>query len=657
MSMANALLDAPGKRVLLSTNEAIARGFIEAGLQVAASYPGTPSTEIMETLIRASKKFKLYTEWSVNEKVAAEVAIAGSMAGLRSMVSMKHVGVNVAAEPFMAFTLMGAHGGLVLVSADDVGNYTTHSEQDNRLFARAAYLPVFEPCDPSEAKDMAQAALELSEKWQQPIMLRTTTRLAQTLRDVDLGKVPKRKRVAKFLRDPTRWVDLPQNARRMRTHLIARLEMISVAVNDLKFNRLEGPVADAQKPTAKRSPRTNISQRREYGIITSGITYGYVKEALAFANLNDKINILKIGTPYPIPDKLVKQLLLYSNHILVIEELEPFVEWQIRALANRLRAPNIIHGKDIIPIQGELSTLLVLMALTNFMKIPLKFDLSKVGNTQTRIDKIIPKRLPVLCAGCGYRPVFYAINLIEKQLTKSSKKMKKDKDNIGIIKPSDIGCTTLGFQPPLEAVDTNFCMGASIGISNGFAQTLDNPVICTIGDSTFFHAGIPPLLNAVFNNANVTVIVIDNITTAMTGYQPNPGTGFTATGQPTKRILIEDIAKACGVEYVKVVDPYKLSKLSKLIKKAVEFQGPAVVVARRSCRLLELRELQKQGEKIRIASIDIEKCTLCKKCINDFGCPAMYLDDNTIKIDDTNCNGCGVCAEHEICSSGAIRLD
>ncbi len=654
MAVQYVFLDSPGKRVLLTTNEAIARGFIEGGLQIAAAYPGTPSTEIMETLILASEKFKFYTEWSVNEKVATEVAIAGSMSGLRSMVSMKCVGVNVAAEPIIAFCLMGAKGGLVFIAADDVGNYTTHSEQDNRLFAKMAYMPVFEPSEPAEAKEMARAALECSEKWEQPVMLRTTTRLAQTSRDVILGKLPKRKRTGKFERAPHRWVDLPQNAKIMRREQIVKLDKIRELVNELSFNRLEGPGftgKDNKKNERSRSKRT------DYGIIASGITYGYVKEALAITNLSDKVNLLKISTPYPIPERLVEELLLSSYQILVVEELDSFVEMQVRDLVNKLQFPNVIRGKDLIPIQGELSTLHLLNAITNFMNVPIKFNLSKIGSTQTRIERLIPKRLPVLCAGCGYRPVYLALNLLEKKMGKGRSKKWKDKLTGGIIKPSDIGCTTLGFQPPLHAVDTNFCMGASIGISNGLAHTIKNPIVCAIGDSTFFHAGVPPLLNAVFNKADLTVIVVDNLTTAMTGYQPNPGTGITATGSPTKRVLIEDIASACGVEFVKVIDPYKITKLMKILEDAVNFKGPSVIVARRPCRLLEVKELSLKGTKITTVKIDRDKCTNCQLCISQFGCPAMYVEDEVVSIDQIMCNGCGVCAEKEVCPQKAILLN
>jgi indolepyruvate ferredoxin oxidoreductase alpha subunit len=648
MALQNVFLDSPGKRVLLTTNEAIARGLIEGGLQMAAAYPGTPSTEIMETLIKASEKFKFYTEWSVNEKVATEVAIAGSMSNLRSMVAMKCVGVNVAAEPIIAFCLMGAKGGLVFIAADDVGNYTTHSEQDNRLFARMAYMPVFEPSEPAEAKEMAKTALECSEEWEQPIMLRTTTRLAQSSRDVVLGKLPKRKRTPKFERAPHRWIDLPHNAKPMRGEQIVKLDRVREMVSDLPFNRLEGPGFDGKDTKRARAKRT------DYGIIASGITYGYVKEALAITNLSDKVNVLKIGTPYPIPDRLVEELLLSSYQILVVEELEPFVEMQVRNLVNQLQFPNVIRGKDLIPTQGELSTLHLLNAITNFMNVPIKFNLSKIGNTQSRIERIIPKRLPVLCAGCGYRPVYLALNLLEKKMGKGRSKKWKDKISGGIIKPSDIGCTTLGVQPPLYAVDTNFCMGASIGISSGLAHTVKNPIVCAIGDSTFFHAGVPPLLNAVFNKANITVIVVDNLTTAMTGYQPNPGTGKTATGSATKRILIEDIASACGVEFVKVIDPYKIKDFMKILDDAIKFKGPSVIVARRPCRLLEVKELGLKGTKLTSVIIDRDKCTNCQLCVSQFGCPAMYLEDDIVCIDEIMCNGCGVCTEKEVCPQKAI---
>jgi indolepyruvate ferredoxin oxidoreductase alpha subunit len=598
---ADTLLDEPGRSVVLMGNEAIARGFLEGGLSVGAAYPGTPSSEIMATLIGMSQKFGIYCEWSTNEKVAAEVAISASLSGLRSMVSMKGVGVNVASEPFQAFVYMGARGGCVLVSADDVGCHSSHTEQDNRYFAREAYMPIFEPSDPREARDMAKEALQLSEEWGQPVMLRITTRIAHTSSDIILGDIPE---------------------------MILRLEEIQKAVNSLSFNSIEG--------------------EGEFGIIASGISYGYVKEALNILEVSDRVKVLKVGTPYPLPLALVSDVLDSSKKVLVVEELEPFVESEVRAQANRLGRTVEIQGKDLIPLDGELSVFLVVEAISRFMGIPHPVDLSKINEVRDAARELTPIRPPVLCPGCGHRAVFYAIKEVERKFK------RENKDKEGFVKPTDIGCYTLGFQKPLSAADVNFCMGASIGVSTGLSQVIEDPVVGTIGDSTFFHAGIPPLLNAVFNKANITVCIMDNRTTAMTGFQPHPGVGVNACGEECSAVSIEDIVKACGVKYAKTVDTNNIEELVNSITEGVEHNGPAVIIASGPCRMLRLKELA--GD-YKVVTIDYDKCTNCKICIDRFGCPAFYLDDDTVKVDSTLCNGCGVCIQKAVCKKGALGFE
>lgn len=632
MSTLDVLLDKEGKKIILMGNEAIARGFLEGGLQVAASYPGTPSSEIMATLITLSKEHDIYVEWSVNEKVAAEVSIAASLAGLRSMVSMKGVGVNVASEPFQAFTYMGTKGGIVLVCADDVGCHSSHTEQDNRFFAREAYLPIFEPFDPREAKEMANAALRYSEEWGQPIMLRITTRIAHTSADITLGNIPKDRRKGDFERLPNRWVNLPQNARKMRKKLIERMENITKAVNTLPYNLIEG------------------GEGAEYGIIASGISYGYVRDVLNLLDISEKVSLLKIGTPYPLPGELVEKLLSNSEKVLVVEELEPFVEMQVRALANKIGIQIPITGKELLPLSGELSIFKVMEAVGKFMEIPIPIDREKIEENQSAASSITPPRPPVLCPGCGHRSVFYAIKLAERRYKRT------DKDSKGFIKPSDIGCYTLGFQSPLEGVDTNLCMGASIGVSSGFSKVVEEPVVCTIGDSTFFHAGIPPLLNSVFNKANITVIILDNRTTAMTGFQPHPGVGVTAMGESSKMVAIEPLVKACGVDFVRSVNTYNIDELENAILEGVKHDGAAVIIAHGLCRMLELREMRSKGEIPRIVTIDYEICKDCRICIDRFGCPAMFVSDEKVTIDQNLCTGCGVCMQKPVCAKGAIKF-
>jgi indolepyruvate ferredoxin oxidoreductase alpha subunit len=627
MGHADVLLDREGKDVLLLGNEAIARGLLEGGVQVAASYPGTPSVEIMATLVKASRRFGIYAEWSVNEKVAAEVAIAASISGLRSMVSMKGVGVNVASEPMQAFTYMGARGGMVMISADDPSCHSSHNEQDNRLFARQAYLPVFEPSNPEEARRMAKAALDLSEEWGQPTLLRTTTRVSHASGCVTLGSIERKDRKGTFERNRERWVNLPANARRMRLELLERMEKITEAVDGLPFNRLEGDGG-------------------ELGVIVAGAPYGPVVEALRILGAEDSVRLLKIGTPYPIPEKTVTRLLESVDGVLVVEEVEPFVQMQVGSLANREGLGTPVVGKEHLPTAGELNLHTVLNGLRSFLGLPAAPVDEDKSALAADLEAALPPRPPVLCAGCGHRNAFLAMNLAARKL--------RLRGEGGLVRPSDIGCYTLGYGPPLDAVDTNFCMGASIGISSGLSKTIDNPIVCTIGDSTFFHAGIPPLLNAVTTGADITVLILDNGTTAMTGYQPHPGVGKRTDGNPTKRILIEDMARAAGVEDVRVVDVHDLPALTEALAAAIQHEGVSVVVARGPCAILEARERAKAGEVAIPCYVDEDACTGCLLCITRFGCPAFYISGDIVRIDPALCTGCAVCMDSSVCAVGAI---
>lgn len=642
MARLDALADDVGKKIFLTGNEAIARGFLEAGVAVVASYPGTPSTEITETLVLMSNEYDFYAEWSTNEKVAAEVAIAASISGLRAVTTMKGVGVNVASEPFYAFSYMGARGGLVMVDADDPGCHSSHTEQDNRFFARECYLPILEVCDQREAKDMARAALELSEAWCQPVLLRTTTRIGHSGSDVTLGKIKKPKKKGDFSRQPNRWVNLPVNARRMRLETIERLSRIQEAVNELPFNSVSGP------------------DNAEWGIIVSGAAYGPVLETLALINSNkcvmDRIKIFKLATPFPLPDRRLLEFTESVENLLVVEELEPFVELQLCKLLNEHGINKKVHGKDLIPFTGELDIIRLNTALVSALDVPDPYKDCTQVKIQLETMAELPVRAPILCAGCGHRAAFYAMNLAERKMLKG-----KQGGEEGFVRPSDIGCYTLGFQPPLSAVDTHLCMGASIGVSTGFAHFIDNKLVATIGDSTFFHAGMPALLNSVFNKADITLIVLDNSTTAMTGHQPHPGVGKTACGEPTCAVDIGAIAGALGVESVQTADTSNLTELTEAIIKAVKFEGPAVVIAKGPCIVKHVREITRSGGKITRYTIDEDACTECGRCLRLYGCPAIYRihTDNPkkwkVQINEQLCNGCGICAHEAVCKFNAIK--
>jgi indolepyruvate ferredoxin oxidoreductase alpha subunit len=628
-------LDAPGKQVILLGNEGIARGFLEGGLQFAAAYPGTPSSEIMESLIRLGLRYGFYTEWSTNEKVAGEVVIAGSMAGLRSMCSMKGVGVNVVSEPFQAFTYMDPKGGIVLVTADDPGLHSSHTEQDNRFYALQMYMPVFEPYDPIEAHAMAQKIHALSEKWSRPVMLRTTTRIGHTSANITLDKIPKKRtKMGEFIRDPSRWVNLPMNARKMRKKMIAKMDNVAKQMDRSEFNWLEG------------------NSEAKTGLITAGISYAYTKEAIKVLNLENKVQLLKLGSSYPLPYKLLNKLFDGVERVLVVEEVEPIVERHVRSHAQEQGIKIPIQGKEFLPRDGEYSIDALVSGMSKFLGQKSPWNTKKIEKLAGEVQSLLPPRPPILCAGCMHRGVFFAMKKVEKKLKKDKKKEVQQ-----IVMPSDIGCYTLGYMPPLNAVDTHLCMGGSIGVSNGFAHAISDPVICTIGDSTFFHVGIPALLNSVFNTSNLTVVVLDNSTTAMTGYQPHPGVGVQACGETTKCVMIEDIVSACGIQSLEIVNPYNISETISAIEKAVLFPGPAVVIARRLCRMLELRDMVKRGEALPKAKIDREACKDCKACLTQFGCPAMYMENDTIEFKDNLCNGCGMCVDVNVCKYDAIRID
>ncbi len=622
------LKDAPGERLFLLGNEAIARGALEGGVQVAAAYPGTPSSEILMTLASVAKDAGIYVEWSTNEKVALEVALAASICGLRAMCSMKHVGLNVAHDPFITAGYIGAKGGFVVVSADDPWAWSSQNEQDNRWIAKQAYIPVLEPSDVQEAKDMTAAAFNLSEQFNHVFMLRSVTRIGHARGDVTLGPLPKERRKGVFKKDPSWLTYVPATARKNRPLMIQRFERIKKAVDDWPFNKLE------------------LVDGARLGIIASGLSYSYAIEAVKWLGLEGKVSMLKVGTTHPIPEELVKKLLTSVEEVLVIEELEPFVELHVKAIAGEEGIRVKIHGKDLVPVIGELSTRKAVEAVAKLAGVPPPVDFGKLDKVSEEVAPTLPFRPPIMCPGCPHRASFYAIKVAAQRVAKSYG------EGVEPIYPGDIGCYTLAIQPPLETVDSCICMGGSIGIANGLAHVVNAPIIPCLGDSTFFHAGIPPLINAVYNKAKITVVILDNMTTAMTGFQPHPGTGVTAMGDPTKRLLPEDVARGCGVEFVEVVDPYDVKKAIDVMTRALRFEGPSVVVMRRLCALEALREKRRRGEKIIPYKVDQEKCKKCDVCVKMFACPSIVKTGDTYTIDPITCIGCGVCAQ--ICPYKAI---
>lgn len=586
--------DAPGARLFMLGNEAIARGAIEAGVQVVASYPGTPSSEITETLVSNAENTGMYAEWSINEKVALEVSMAGAISGLRSLAIMKHVGVNVAHDALTSAGYMGL-GGLVLITADDPGQWSSQNEQDNRYIARQTYIPVLEPSSAQEAKDMMADAFRLSEEFGQMFMLRSVTRIGHARSDVTLGKINREKREGKFVKDPVRLVCLPANFRQNRRQVVARMEKIRKAVDGLPYNRLD------------------LKEGAKLGVIASGISYGYALEALQWLGLEDRVSMLKIGTPYPLPERLTAELLRSVPEVLVVEELEPFVEDAVKVVAKDNDISATIHGKDRLSLVGELSTRQVAEALSKMTGTGPPVDFAEIDKIREETQELLPLRPPTMCAGCPHRGSAYAINIASWRYQKETGKEP--------VKTGDIGCYALAANPPINSDDVAVCMGGAFGLANGFAHVVDVPVIAHLGDSTFFHSGIPPMINAVYNKSNITMVVMDNSTTGMTGFQPHPG----ATGEEAHNIKIEDIARASGVKFVEVLDAFDLPGLIDSVERSLKFDGPSVIIARRLCNILDAREKRRAGVKTVPYEVDRDKCVAGSPPACQATCP-LHID-------------------------------
>jgi indolepyruvate ferredoxin oxidoreductase alpha subunit len=584
-------------REYLLGNVAIAKGILEAGAGLVAGYPGTPSSEIIESIVGLKGELPVHVEWSVNEKVALEVAIGSSWAGTRSAATMKHVGLNVAADPFMTLAYLGVGAGLVIISADDPFCHSSQNEQDSRRFAQFASVPCLDPADPQEAKDMARYGFELSERFNIPVMLRPTTRVSHARADVDVGEFVPPKGEAKFVKNPARRVALPVHARPLHT------EPIEEALATASWNRL--------------------AVGGDHGVIASGIAGLYAEEAIADLDLD--LSFLRIGT-FPAPSGMIEELLKHVSKVLVVEELEPVLEEQVERIALRTRPEVEILGKEgYISREGELDFLQARNAIARMEGLP-----EKAARRVEVADKILPPRPPALCPGCSHRATYYA--------------MRKAFGRRAIY-PSDIGCYTMAVN--MGTVDTCLCMGASITLASGIRFGGETgPICCSLGDSTFLHGGLTGLLNAAYNKARITVTVLDNSTTAMTGHQPHPATGFTATGEPTVQVSLEAVAKALGAGLVETVDPYDLDGAIEGFRRAKEFSGLSVVIARQACVIKARR-----GGTGRKAFAVGEDCEGCRLCV-DFGCPAIEFEGEKARI-NALCTGCGVCAK--ICPSSCIE--
>ena len=565
------------KKLMLG-NEAVARGLYEAGVRLISSYPGTPSTEITE---EASKYDEIHTEWAPNEKVAMEAAFGASLAGGRSACCMKHVGLNVAADPLFTMSYTGINAGLVVCVADDPGMHSSQNEQDSRHYAIASKLPMLEPSNSAEAKEFAMLAFDLSEQFDTPVLLRMCTRIAHAQCAVELGErteVP----IKAYEKNPVKYVMAPANAIRKHPIVEKRTEDLRTFAETSALNRIE------------------LSEKNKAcGIITSGTCYQYVKEVFG-----DDISVLKLGMVNPLPEKLIKGFAEKFERVVVIEELDPVIEEHCKAMGLN------VEGKNLFPMIGEFSQTTVKKA----------FGLPVPEHTEA---PSLPPRPPIMCAGCPHRGLFYTLSKLKLTV-------------IG-----DIGCYTLGASAPLNAVDSVLCMGASVSGIHGFNEIRKEGTkntVAVIGDSTFMHSGMTGLANIAYNDTPSTVIIMDNSTTGMTGHQNNPTNGFNIKGEPATRIDLEALVRALGIKHVRVIDPYDLKDTEEAVKEAVAFDEAAVIISRRPCALL------KSVKRKPALAVDPEKCRSCRSCMR-IGCPAISFKDNKAVIDGTQCTGCGVCEQ------------
>ncbi len=563
------------KKLLLG-NAAVARGAYEAGATVVASYPGTPSTEITEEIVKFEE---IYAEWSPNEKVAAEVAIGASIGGARAMSCMKHVGLNVMADPVFTASYTGVNGGLVLCVADDPGMHSSQNEQDSRHYAKASKIMMLEPSDSSECKEFTRLAFELSEKFDTPVFVRLSTRVSHSQSLVELGErcevalKPYEKNIGKY-------VMMPANA--IKRHVVVEERM------------------RALEQFAETTELNTVEHGKKIGVITAGTSYVYAKEALG-----DSVDFLKLGMVYPLPTQLLLDFAKEHDEVYVIEELDPFIEEHCKVLGISVK------GKELFTLLGEYTPNMIRKAV---LGVPAPEKLT--------VDEPIPVRPPVMCAGCPHRGTFYVLK------------------KLGLTVSGDIGCYTLGAAMPLASVDTTVCMGASVSAAHGMSKArgkeFNKKLVSVIGDSTFMHSGITGLVDIVYNKGNNTVIILDNSITGMTGHQDNPTTGYTIRGEETKQVNLISLCRAVGVERVTVCDPFDIKEFERVVKEEVAADEPSVIIAQRPCALL--KSVKYTGKCV----IDPDACRNCKMCMK-LGCPAITIKDGKVIIDQTQCNGCGLC--------------
>jgi indolepyruvate ferredoxin oxidoreductase alpha subunit len=599
--------------MLLLGNEAIARGALEAGVAFATCYPGTPSSEIPEQFFEISQETDLYFEYSTNEKVAMEVGAGAAVSGLKTMVTMKHVGLNVAADPLMTLAYTGVKGAMVVINADDPSLFSSQNEQDNRFYARLSGLAMFEPTNTQEMKDWTVAAFELSEETGLPVIVRTTTRLAHIRGGVKLGSLKPRVTKTQFKKNPFHYVCVPAVSRNLHKELLQKYDVLS--------------------EKSEKSPLNQVIGNGKWGIVANGVSFNYVMDAVMDLGIKDKVSILKLGFSWPLPKKLIANWLKSVDKALVVEELEPINENEFRAIAQENGISTPIKGKGV----GGLSRLWEYDPRLVRGAVAAMFGLEHKAPAVVDVSDLppLPGRPPTLCAGCPHRATFYAV---------------KEVYGADSVNPTDIGCYTLGLLPPLSMGDFVICMGSSVSTSCGFSTATDQKVVAFIGDSTFFHSGITGLINAVHNNHKFTLVILDNGTTAMTGHQIHPGVDTTPMGLNLPQVIVEDVVRGCGVKDLHVVKPFNIKKTMESLKASLEYDGMSVVVSKEFCPLFA-KGIGK-ARKAKPFTINQQKCKNHRDCISKLACPAMYLEGNAVRINKTLCIGCSVCAQ--VCPENAI---
>ncbi len=602
------LITATDRPHFLLGNEAIVRGALESGVRVVAAYPGTPSSEIVDRFYQLGPEAGVYVEYSVNEKVSMEVACAAAVSGVRSLCAMKHVGLNVAADAFMTLAYVGVKAGMVIVVADDPFLHSSQNEQDSRYYAKMAGVPMFEPSTPEEAYRMVREAFEISEKYGIPCLLRTSTRVNHCRGPVGVGTIPSDKGAPGFFeKDPFNRVVIPAVGRKLRLALLEKGKKLQENSESSAMNFSAG--------------------QGELGVITSGISWLHVRDAVQGLGLEDRVKILKLGFTNPYPKALIREFLAGVKKALVVEEIDPFLEEGVRLTAQTAGLQVEIAGKELVPRAFELDAVKVKKAMSCFFGVPFE-------QPQAIAAPELPVRPPNLCPGCPHRATYYSVKAVFGEEA---------------VYPSDIGCYTLGILPPLKAADFLICMGSGVSTAGGFSKVLDRPVVAFIGDSTFFHSGITGLINAVTQGHRFLLVILDNGTTAMTGHQPNPGIELTPSGKIEPKVNLEKLVRGCGVSRVATVNPLQVKKTQEVLqdfRARMNEGGVSVIIAKSPCPLFENRILKKKKKIV----FHVDQACDCRKCINELGCPAFSVykgeaGEERIRINEALCSGCSVCSQ------------